>query len=437
MEFAREQYLQQLIDSREDGLIKVITGIRRAGKSYLLNEIFYRWLCSSVADSQHVVRFAFDSLEDAEKIEDSFNDASGKMKKRDASKFLTYINSRMTDEGMYYLLLDEVQNLESFEGVLNGLQRRRNVDIYVTGSNSRFLSTDILTEFRGRGEEIHVFPLTFREYVQGTGLTPEDAWREYLITGGIPLVAGLRQERQKEQYLKALCDEVYLRDIVARNKVKNEVDLSDLLDVTASMMASITNPTRITNTFNAEKKKNISDDTIHSYLRYFEEAFLISKVKRYDIEGRRYINAGYKFYFEDIGIRNARLNFRQLNETHLMENVIYNELRARGLNVDIGALEISEKTDRLDKNGKVIYTKKQLEVDFIATAGSRKYYIQSAWALPDEEKEQQEKRPLVRIHDSFRKIVVVNDHLRVRRDETGVTTLSLFDFLLDEHSLDI
>ena len=232
-----------------------------------------------------------------------------------------------------------------------------------------------------------------------------------------------------------LCDEVYLRDIVARNKVKNEGDLSDLLDVTATMMASITNPTRITNTFNAEKKKHISDDTIHSYLRYFEEAFLMSKVKRYDIEGRRHINAGYKFYFEDIGIRNARLNFRQLNETHLMENVIYNELRARGLNVDIGALEISEKTDRLDKNGKLIYTKKQLEVDFIATAGSQKYYIQSAWALPDEEKEKQEKRPLVRIHDSFRKIVIVNDNLPVRRDETGVTTLSLFDFLLDENSL--
>ena len=437
MEFAREQYLQQLIDCREDGLIKVITGIRRAGKSYLLNEIFYRWLCTSVTDSPHVIRFAFDSLEDAQKIGDSFSDRNEKIRKRDASKFLAYINSLMTDEGMYYLLLDEVQNLESFEGVLNGLQRRRNVDIYVTGSNSRFLSTDILTEFRGRGEEIHISPLTFREYVLGTGMTAAEAWREYLVTGGIPVVAGMRHEIQKEQYLKNLCNEVYLRDIVARNKVQNEGDLSDLLDVTASMMASITNPTRITNTFNAEKKKNISDDTIHSYLRYFEEAFLVSRVKRYDIEGRRYINAGYKFYFEDIGIRNARLNFRQLNETHLMENIIFNELRARGMNVDIGALEVSEKTDRLDKNGKVIYTKKQLEVDFIASAGSKKYYIQSAWALPDEEKELQEKRPLVRIHDSFRKIVIVNDNLPVRRDEAGVTTMSLFDFLLNENSLEI
>ena len=433
MIFARTEYLKRLELTREDGLVKVVTGIRRAGKSFLLNELFYDALRESGVPEDHIIRFAFDSLDDRALIGAEL----AADKKADGLKFLGWINEKLTGSGIYYILLDEVQELENFEAVLNSLLRKRNVDIYVTGSNSRFLSGDILTEFRGRGEEIHVFPLSFREYTAGMGLRPEEAWRDYVEIGGIPVVAGMRSREQQYSYLRNLCDEVYLADIVARNHVQNDAELSELLDVTASMMASVTNPTRITNTFNAEKKRHLCDDTVYRYLKYFEDAFLLSRVKRFDVEGRRYINASYKFYFEDIGIRNARLNFRQINETHIMENIIYNELRMRGFQVDVGAVEIREKTDRRDKNGKYIYDRKQLEVDFVASRGAQKYYIQSAYAMPTAEKEEQEKKSLIHIQDSFQKIVLVKDDIHIRRDEDGVITMGVYDFLLHPDRLQL
>ena len=434
--FDRAGYLQKLLIRRNDGLIKVITGIRRAGKSYLMNELFYHRLISDGFQPDHIIRFAFDLFEDREKIGDTMTDQYGKIKKADPSLFLRYITEVTAGEDAYILLLDEVQELDLFESVLNSLLRRKNLDIYVTGSNSHFLSSDIITEFRGRGEEIHVCPLTFREYTEGLGLSPYDAWRDYLVTGGIPLVAGMKDEEQRASYLKALCSEVYLKDIVNRSQIQDPSDLSELLDVIASMMASETNPSKITNTFIAEKKRKITDDTVRKYLSLMEEAYLFSRIGRYDIEGRRYINASYKFYFEDIGVRNARLNFRQINETHLMENIIFNELRVRGFQVDTGRINMSEKTDRLDANGKTIYSRKKLEVDFVATLGCQKYYIQSAWSAREQEKELQEKRPFFHIGDSFRKILIVQDNIRLQRDENGIVTMNLFDFLMDPGSLE-
>lgn len=438
MEYSREKYINRLIERKGNGLIKVITGARRAGKSYLVNELFYKYLLNSGVPSTNIIRFAFDADEDIDLLESYFPEETTRIEESrnvyyiNAKKFRAYIKDKTSGSGKYYLILDEVQLLDNFVGTLNGLLRHTNYDIYVTGSNSKFLSSDIATEFKGRSTIVHVLPLAFSEYMQGTKLSPERAWREYVVTGGIPLVAQMKSEEEKISYLKTLCEETYLKDIIAHNKIKKKVELGETFDILASMIGSLVNAGKITDTFKSVTNKNIALDTVNDYIDYFRDAFVVSKAQRYNIKGRKYIGSPFKLYFEDMGVRNARLNFRQIEETHIMENIIYNELRYRGFNVDVGELSISEKTNRLDVKGKPIYAQKKLEVDFIASKGSRKYYIQSALSLASQEKQLQEKRGLYYIDDSFKKIVVAKTGLNPSFDEEGVMTIDLFDFLLSD-----
>ncbi len=438
MEFERKRYVENLRLRRHNGLIKVITGTRRAGKSYLMNELFYRTLLTDGIPRDHIIRFAFDADEDIDRLDPYFPDEETRVRAGkngtvvNAKKFRAFIREMTSEDKDYYLLLDEVQLLENFVGTLNGFLRHKNLDVYVTGSNSKFLSSDIATEFKGRGTEIHVLPLSFEEYRNGLGLTPQDAWKEYIETGGIPLVALMPSREEKTSYLKNLCEETYLKDIIQRNGIRRSAELSELFDVVASSIGAPVNTVKITNTFQSVTKKTITDDTVSRYIECFEEAFLISKARKYSIKGRKYIGAPFKLYFEDVGIRNVRLNFRQIEESHLMENILYNELRYRGFSVDTGMLEINERTDRTDVNGKAIYAVKELEVDFVATKGNQKLYIQSALSMDRSEKEAQEKRPLHIINDSFKKIVITKDGLNPRIDEKGITIVDLFDFLSDE-----
>lgn len=439
MEYAREIYINRLIERKDNGLIKVITGARRAGKSYLLNELYYKYLLNSGVPSTNIVRFAFDSDEDIDLLESYFPEEPTKIEKStnvffvNAKKFRAYIKDKTNDsDNKFYLLLDEVQLLDNFVGTLNGLLRHTNYDIYVTGSNSKFLSSDIATEFKGRGTVVHVLPLVFSEYMQGVDIPPEKAWKEYVVTGGIPLVAQMRSEEEKISYLKSLCEETYLKDIITHNGIKKKIELGDTFDILASMIGSPVNARKITDTFKTVLDKSITADTVADYIDYFQDAFVVSKAKKYNIKGRKYIGSPFKLYFEDIGVRNARLNFRQIEESHIMENILYNELRYRGFNVDVGELNVSEKTERWDINGKPIYAQKSLEVDFIATKGSLKYYIQSALSMDSQEKQNQEKRSLYCIDDSFKKIVVAKTGLKPTYDENGVMTIDLFDFLLNE-----
>ncbi len=442
MEYARELYIERLIDRKENGLIKVITGARRAGKSYLMNELYYKYLLNSGVPSSKIVRFAFDSDEDIDLLESYYPEELTRIEKSttvfyvNAKKFRAYIKDKTNDTDKFYLLLDEVQLLDGFVGTLNGLLRHTNYDIYVTGSNSRFLSTDIATEFKGRGTVVHVLPLAFSEYMQGTDVPPEKAWRDYVVTGGIPLVTQMKSEEEKITYLKSLCEETYLKDIITHNKIKKKIELANTFDILASMIGSPVNARKITNTFRSVLDKSITADTVGDYIDYFQDAFVVSKAKKYNIKGRKYIGSPFKIYFEDIGVRNARLNFRQIEETHIMENILYNELRYRGFNVDVGEMNISEKTDRLDVNGKPIYSQKALEVDFIASKGSQKFYVQSALTMESPEKQAQEKRSLKCIDDSFKKIVVTKNGLNPTYDEDGVMTVDLFDFLLSDRLLD-
>ena len=342
-----------------------------------------------------------------------------------------YVKARITEDEQYYVLLDEIQFVDRFPEVLNSFLRLDNVDIYVTGSNSRFLSSDILTEFRGRGDEIRVYPLSFAEYVSGYDGTEEDAWNDYMTFGGLPRILSMKTDEQKGKYLTDLFKETYLKDIIERNHIKNSTELEDLVNILASAIGSLTNPKKLENTFRTVMQSVISDKTIKSYIDCLQEAFLIDVAIRYDIKGKKYINTPAKIYFVDPGLRNARLGFRQIEETHLMENIIYNELRRRGYSVDVGVVEIRES----DGDGK--RTRKQLEVDFIAYKGNRKYYIQSAFSLPDMEKKMQEERPLLSIGDSFKKIVVVGDHIKLKRDDMGITTMGIREFLMKENSLDL
>ena len=442
MEYSRDKYLNRLIDRKGNGLIKVITGARRAGKSYLMNELYYKYLLNEGVPSANIIRFAFDSDEDIDLLESFYPEEPTKLAQSqnvfyvNAKKFRAYIKNRTNDKDKYYLLLDEVQMLDSFVGTLNGLLRHNNYDIYVTGSNSKFLSSDIATEFKGRGTIIHILPLAFSEYMQGTDLSPEKAWREYIVTGGIPLVAQMKSEEEKISYLKNLCEETYLKDIIIHNGIKKKVELGDTFDILASMIGSPVNARKITDTFRTVMDKRITADTVGDYIDYFQDAFVVSKAQRYNIKGRKYIGSPYKLYFEDMGVRNARLNFRQIEETHIMENILYNELRYRGFNVDVGELNVSEKTDRMDINGKSIYTQKNLEVDFIASKGNQKFYIQSALSIETVEKQMQEKRSLYYIDDSFKKIVVAKSNLNPTYDENGVMTIDLFDFLLSDKVLE-
>lgn len=442
MEYSRNLYLNRLIERKQNGLIKVITGARRAGKSYLLNELYYKYLLNLGVPSTNIIRFAFDSDEDIDLLDAYIPEESTKIGQKtdmlyvNAKKFRAYIKDKTNDKDNFYLLLDEVQLLDNFVGTLNGLLRHTNYDIYVTGSNSKFLSSDIATEFKGRGTVVHVLPLAFSEYMQGTELSPERAWREYVVTGGIPLVAQMRSEEEKYTYLKNLCEETYLKDIITHNRIKKKVELGDTFNILASMIGSPVNAKKITDTFKTNLDKGITRDTIIDYIDYFQDAFVVSRANKYNIKGRKYIGSPFKLYFEDVGVRNARLNFRQIEENHIMENILYNELRYRGFNVDVGEVNINEKTDRIDVNGKPIYAKKALEVDFIATKGDQKFYIQSALSMESEEKQMQEKKSLYYIDDSFKKIVVAKTGLNPTYDDEGVLTIDLFDFLLDEKVLE-
>ncbi len=417
IEIKRDRYLRQLIDSRRNGFIKVVTGIRRCGKSYLLNVLFYHYLLENGVTDDHIIRID---------LEDRLN-----KELRDPDVMLHYVHERIKDKDLYYIIIDEVQMMNEFVDVLNSFRHIDNADTYVTGSNSHFLSSDIPTEFRGRGEVIHVNPLSFAEFYSAKGGDKADAWREYFTYGGLPLILSFNTEEKKINYLKELFETVYLKDIIERYAVKNEHEMRELVLIMASSIGSPCNPTKLSNTFMSLKNVKISSQTISNYLTYLSEAFLMKKAIRYDIKGKKYINTLSKYYFSDIGLRNAILDMRQQEETHIMENIIYNELVLRGFSVDVGMVELKKK----DKEGN--WSRTQLEVDFIASHGSKKYYLQSAWSIPDREKELQESRPLVNINDSFKKIIIVKDHIMPRRNEEGILTIGLFDFLLNEDSLDL
>lgn len=417
MEIKRDNYLNKLISRENNGLVKVITGLRRSGKSYLLFNIFKKYLQKKGIEQSHIISIALDDLLN-EELRNPYN-------------MLKYIKSKIQDDKLYYVMLDEIQYLERFEEVLNSLMHIENIDIYVTGSNSKFLSSDVITEFRGRGDEIHVYPLSFKEYMSVFEGTKEEAWNNYFIYGGMPLVLLYNTPQEKSEYLQSLFEKVYVSDIIERHKVRNKVELDELLDILSSSIGSLTNPLKLSRTYKSEKNKTITDKTINNYISYFEDSFLINKAKRYNIKGKKYINSPYKFYFEDIGLRNARLNFRQTEENHVMENIIYNELRIRGFNVDIGVVEVYD----TDRNGKTIL--KNYEVDFIALQGSKKYYIQSAFNMENEEKKKQEKNSLININDSFKKIIVVKDNIMPIQDDSGITTIGIYDFLLKENSLEL
>ncbi len=418
MKFLRAKYLSTLISHRHNHLIKVITGLRRCGKSYLLFTLFYDFLKSEGVDDNHIIRID---------LENRRNKAL-----RNPDALLEYIDDRILDDSMYYILLDEVQWVDEFEDVLNSYLSVPNADVYVTGSNSKFLSKDVITEFRDRGDEIHIYPLSVAEIQESIPeLSWTQLWELYLNYGGLPLTVLAKTEQEKAKYLKGLFKETYLKDIKERNNVKNDYEMELLLNIISSSIGSLTNPQKLENTFKSTSKSKLAAATIKQYLDYFTDAFLVSKAERFDIKGKKYISTPYKYYFSDMGLRNAMLNFRQIEETHIMENVIYNELCMRGYNVDVGVVEIRE----TGEDGKI--HKKQVEVDFVCNQGSKRYYVQSALALPNDEKEEQEFRPLRNIPDSFKKIVIVKDDILVRRNDDGITMIGLKQFLLDDRSLDI
>ncbi|MBO7410139.1 MAG: ATP-binding protein [Candidatus Methanomethylophilaceae archaeon] len=436
-EYPREAYVKKLLDRRGNELIKIIIGARRSGKSYIMNQLFYRRLIALGTDPDCILRFAFDSDDDLDLLDRYLPEEPTKIPQKrggylvNSRKFRAFVRDRVGDRSDMIFLLDEVQMLDGFAGTLNGLQRHPGYDIYVSGSNSRFLSSDIATEFRGRGSVIQVFPLTFSEFVAGNGQSPEDAWKDYIETGGIPIVAKMSSRQERMDYLKRLCEETYIKDIVNRNNLKDTAALSDTLDVIASDVGCLVNPARIADTFGTVLRKGISDDTVSDYIGYLEQAFLLDRAKQYDVKGRRYIGTPYKIYFDDLGVRNARLNFRQTEEPHLMENVIYNELRYRGFSVDVGRLDVNERSERKDRNGHYVYDRKSLEIDFVASAGDRRYYIQSALSMEDQKKRDGELKPLRIVDDSFTKIVITKNRLNPSWDDSGILTMDLFDFLLN------
>lgn len=430
MEIRRDYYLEKLIKRKNNGLIKVVTGIRRCGKSFLLNNLFYHHLLESGVDTDHIIRFAFDSADDLHLIGESLIQMNKEKRGADPEKFTAYIRTKVADDGMYYLLLDEIQMLDCFEAVLNGYLRKENMDIFVTGSNAKLLSKDIATEFAGRGDEIHMYPLSFSEFMSVYRGDKYTGLSEYMLYGGIPLVVLRDDANDKAAALENLFSEIYIRDICRRNRVRNVGELEDLLNILSSAIGSLTNPEKLKNTFKTAKKSRITSATIQKYLTFFEDSFLIESAQRYDIRGKAYIETPKKYYFSDLGLRNARINFRQFEQTHSMENVIYNELRMRGYHVDVGVVPIAEK----DAEGKAI--RKQLEVDFVCNLGSSRYYIQSAYSLPDEAKRAQEIRPFRKIDDSFKKIIITKDVVPPYYDEYGILTLNIYDFLLDPKSIE-
>ena len=417
MEIKRDRYLNLLISKKHNGLIKVITGMRRCGKSYLLFTLFKDYLLSEGIEKSHIIEIAFDAYENKQY--------------RDPDVLYPYLKEKIKDDGMYYVLLDEVQLLGEFEAILNSLTRMKNVDVYVTGSNARFLSKDVITEFRGRGDEVHMYPLSFAEFMSVYPGTKQDGWNEYMLYGGLPLVLSFTTPDQKIAFLKSLFEETYISDIVGRHNIRNKAELEELLNILSSAIGSLTNPEKLAATFRSVKNKKISSNTIKKYIDYLCYSFLIDSAVRYDVKGKKYIDTPVKYYFTDMGLRNARLNFRQLEETHSMENIIFNELKIRGFNVDVGVIM------QYDTNEKGNSIRKQLEIDFVCNKGSKRYYIQSAYAIPDQAKMEQEQRSLMLTGDFFKRIIITKDTPAPYYNENGVLIMSVYDFLLNENSLDI
>ena len=416
MEIKRDRYLHTLISKEHNGLIKVITGMRRCGKSYLIFTIFKNYLLSEGVDEDHIIEIAFDAFENK--------------KYRDPDVLYPHLKEQIKDDAMYYVLLDEVQLLGEFESILNSLIRMKNVDVYVTGSNARFLSKDVITEFRGRGDEVHMYPLSFAEFMSVYQGTKQDGWNEYMLYGGIPLVLEFTTPDQKMTFLKSLFEETYISDIIGRHNIRNKAELEELLNILSSAIGSLTNPEKLSATFQSVKKKKISNSTIKRYIDYFCDSFLIDSAIRYDVKGKKYIDTPVKYYFTDMGLRNARLNFRQIEETHSMENIIFNELKMRGFNVDVGVI-VQYHTN--DKGNSI---RKQLEIDFVCNQGSKRYYIQSAYAIPDQAKMEQEQRSLMLTGDFFKRIIITKDTPAPYYNEAGVLIMSVYDFLLNENSLE-
>ena len=413
----RKKYLNELISLQNNGMIKIITGMRRCGKSYLLFEIFTSYLETDGTTSDHIIKVDLEAYKNRGM--------------RNPDNLYAFVESRIIDDGMYYILLDEVQMLDNFEDVLNGFLKMRNVDVYVTGSNAKFLSKDIITEFRGRGLEVKMYPLSCKEYMSAYSGTVQAGFNEYMLYGGLPQILSYETEEQKVRFLKSLFDETYIKDIKDRYDIRKDDDLEELINIMASGIGALTNPNKLANTFRSEKKSVISYDTVKDYIDHLCDSFLIEKATRYDIKGKRYINSPYKYYFMDLGLRNARINFRQSEKGHLMENLIYNELKIRGFNVDVGVVPIVTK----DKNGK--QQRSSLEVDFICNLGSKRYYIQSAYRMESDEKIRQERASLLKVDDSFKKIIIIGEESPVTRDESGITTISIYDFLLKDNSLEL
>ncbi|MDR2547484.1 MAG: ATP-binding protein [Lachnospiraceae bacterium] len=416
MRIERNDYLSKLISKKNNGLIKVVTGVRRCGKTYLLFNLFHDYLLANSVAESHIIKVALDDRSNKEL--------------RNPDNMLEYVKGRIKDNQVYYIIIDEVQMLDEFEDVLNSFLHIPNVDVYVTGSNSKFLSSDVITEFRGRGDEIRVHPLSFREYTSAYEGSVDEAWDDFLSYGGLPLILSMKTQEEKADYLQTLFQKVYLSDIIDRHKVRNKDELDELVSVLSSAIGSLTSPLKLSRTFKSVKNKTISDKTLSTYIGYLIDAFLISKSMRFDIKGKKYIGSPAKYYFVDVGLRNAKLNFRQMEENHIMENILYNELCIRGYRVDVGGV------DYYASNSDGTRTKRQLEVDFVATKGSRKYYVQSAFSINDPNKERQEVRPLLSIGDSFKKIIVVRENIRERRNEDGIMTIGIYNFLLDADSLD-
>lgn len=412
-EIQRKVYLDRLISRRENGVIKIITGIRRCGKSYLLDPIFKNYLIQSGVREDHIIKLELDKEENK--------------KYRDSHVLNEYIKSLIKDKEMYYILLDEIQLVEGFEAVLNGFLYERNLDVYVTGSNSKFLSSDIITEFRGRGDEVKIFPLSFSEYIENFEGDKYEAWNEYVLYGGLPLILSKKTDEEKAKYLKDLFEQTYIKDIVERNNIQRVDILDSIINMLASSIGSLTNPKKIYDTFVSNGEKEISFNTVNSYIKYIEDAFIINKSDRYDVKGKKYILTPQKYYFSDIGLRNARLNFRQQEENHIMENIIYNELIIRGYNVDVGVVEVRDDNK----------SRKQLEIDFVCNVGNKRYYIQSALNLDTREKTLQEERPLMGVNDNFKKIIIVKDNIKHWFTEEGILVVGIQEFLLDKNSLNL
>lgn len=417
MEIRRDIYLNKLISKKHNGLIKVVTGMRRCGKSYLLFTLFKNYLINEGVARDHIIEIAFDSYENK--------------RFRDPEVLYPYIKAQIGSDGIYYVLFDEVQLLNDFEAVLNSLSRMGNVDLYVTGSNAKFLSKDIITEFRGRGDEVHMYPLSFKEFMSVYQGSKQDGFDEYMLYGGLPLTLNFGTVEEKSDFLKSLFEETYISDIVGRNNVRNRAELEELLNILSSSIGSLTNPSKLSAAFKSVKKKTISPATIKKYIDYMCDSFLIDSALRYDIKGKKYIDTPSKYYFTDMGLRNARLSFRQIEPTHSMENIIFNELRIRGYNVDVGVVISNEHTE----NG--TSTRKQLEIDFVCSKGSKRYYIQSAYSMPTAEKEKQESRSLLQTGDGFKKLIITKDSPAPLYTEEGVLVMGIFDFLLNENSLEM